>query len=121
MTPKITALALLGLVSLTAPLIEIWVTGRVEPFSKFELAGTLIGIPLIFWWYHVDKRQNNYQAGRLMNAGVVALSVLALPIYFVRSRGWKRGIIASLVAAAVLAVLFALGELGERIGAAFRS
>jgi protein-S-isoprenylcysteine O-methyltransferase Ste14 len=66
----------------------------------------------------VDKQQRNYQAGPLMNAGVVALTILALPVYFIRSRGWKRGAIATAVAALVLAITFALGELGEQIGAA---
>jgi hypothetical protein len=116
LTPKIIALALLGVVSLVGPLIERWVTGRVEPLGRFDLALTLVSIPLIVWWYHVDKRQHGYQAGPLMNAGVVALAILALPIYFVRSRGWKRGSVATLLAAGVLAIYLLLEELGERIG-----
>ncbi len=118
MTPKLTALALLALLSLAGPLIEAGATGRVEPFSKFGLAEALLSLPLIYWWYHVDKHQLNYQAGPLMNVGVVALSILALPVYFIRSRGWKRGTIATALAALVLVVTFALGELGEQIGAA---
>ena len=118
MTPKLTALALLALLSLAGPLIEAGATGRVEPFSKFGLAEALLSLPLIYWWYHVDKHQRNYQAGPLMNVGVVALSILALPVYFIRSRGWKRGTIATALAALVLVVTFALGELGEQIGAA---
>ena len=118
MTPKGTALALLGAVSLLGPILEAWITGRIEPLSKFDVGLTLVSISLIFWWYHVDKRERDYQAGPLMNAGVVALSMVALPIYFIRSRGWRGGLIATLLAACVLAVMFGLGELGERIGAA---
>src|SRR2546422_337552 len=94
MTPKIMALALLGLLSLAGPLIEMGVTGRVESFGKFALAESFISLPLIYWWYHVDKDQRNYKAGPLMNVGVVALTILALPVYFIRSRGWKRASIA---------------------------
>ena len=121
MAPKTIALALLGLVSLVVPLVEMAITGKVEPMSKFQLCGTLLSITLIFWWYHVDKAERNYQAGPIMNVGVVALSILALPIYFVRSRGWKRGLVSTAFAAAVLIVTFVLGELGEQIGAAFAS
>src|SRR2546422_1712213 len=121
MTPKIMALALLGLLSLAGPLIEMGVTGRVESFGKFALAESFISLPLIYWWYHVDKDQRNYKAGPLMNVGVVALTILALPVYFIRSRGWKRGTIAIALAALVLLATFALSELGEKIGGAFAS
>jgi hypothetical protein len=118
MTPKTTALALLAAVSLVGPILEAWITGRIEPLSSFDLALTIASISLVFWWYHLDKRERDYRAGPLMNAGIVALSMVALPIYFIRSRGWKRGLVATVLAAAVLAVMFGLGELGERIGAA---
>ena len=118
MTPKVTALALLGAVSLLGPILEAWITGRIEPLSKFDVGLTLVSISLIFWWYHVDKREHDYRAGPLMNAGVVALSMVALPIYFIRSRGWKRGSIAILKGVAVFAAITLLGMLGEWIGKA---
>src|SRR5262245_55884508 len=116
---KTLALILLGVVSLVAPLVEMLVTDQVEPLSKFDLAATVIELPLIFWWYHVDKREHGYQAGPLMNAGIIAVCVAALPIYLIRSRGWKRGIIATLLAGLVLAATFALAELGEWLGGLF--
>jgi hypothetical protein len=117
--PKTIALILLGVVSLVAPFVEMVVTGQVEPLSKFDLAATVIELPLIFWWYHVDKREHGYRAGPLMNAGIIAVCVVALPIYLIRSRGWKRGIIATLLAGVVLAATFALAELGEWSGGLF--
>jgi hypothetical protein len=119
MKPKIVALALLGLLSLAGPIVEMGITGRVEPFGKFELAESFVALPLIYWWYHTDKQQRNYRAGPLMNAGVVALTLLALPVYFIRSRGWRRGGIAIALAALVLLGTYALSELGEAIGDAF--
>lgn len=117
--PKTIALALLGVVSLVGPFVEMLATGRVEALSKFDLATTIVSIPLIFWWYHVDKREHDYQAGPLMNAGILVLAIVAFPIYFVRTRGWKRGALATLLALGVFAILFGLGELGEWIGALF--
>jgi hypothetical protein len=107
-------------VSLGGPLVEALATGRVEDFGKFDLAETFVGIALIYWWYHADKRSRGYRAGPLMNAGIVAVAVVALPIYLVRSRGWKRGALASAVALVVLGATLALGELGEWLGLALR-
>lgn len=120
MTQKLWSLALLGLLSLVGPALEVIATGRVEPFGKFELVETFIALPLIYWWYHLDKRERSYAAGPLMNAGVIAATIVALPVYFVRSRGWKRGALASAVGLAVLGMTWVLGELGEKIGAVLR-
>ena len=117
--PKTIALALLGVVSLLGPLVEMMVTGQVEALSKFDLATTIVSIPLIFWWYHVDKREHDYQAGPLMNGGILAVAIVALPIYFVRTRGWKRGAVATALALAVFLILLGLSELGEWIGGFF--
>jgi hypothetical protein len=118
-TPKRAALLALALLSFAGPLVERWVTGEVEPFGRYELAVTLISIPFLFWWYHVDKREHGYQAGPLMNGGVLALAIVALPIYFIRSRGWQRGMVTTLLAAAFFGLTLVLGELGERVGAFF--
>ena len=114
--PKTMALILLGVVSLVGPFAEMLATGRVEALSKFDLATTIVSIPLIFWWYHVDKREHGYEAGPLMNVGILAVAVVALPVYFVRTRGWKRGATATLLALVVFLILLGLSELGERIG-----
>jgi len=117
--PKTRALILLGVVSFVGPLLEILITGKVEDLSKFDLATTIVSIPLIFWWYHVDKREHDYHAGPLMNGGIVALAIVALPIYFVRTRGWRRGAIATAFALGIFAILLGLGELGEWLGGLF--
>jgi hypothetical protein len=96
------------------------ITGQVQDFGRFEMVETFFGIALIYWWYHADKRRRGYCAGPLMNGGVIVAAVVALPIYFVRSRGWKRGLAATLVALAFFAVTLALGELGEWLGGALR-
>ena len=117
--PKTIALILLGVVSLVGPFIEMLTTGKVEDFSNFDVAATVVALPLVFWWYHVDKRERDYQAGPLMNAGILVLAVVAFPIYFVRTRGWKGGAMATLLATVFFAILLGLGELGEWLGTFF--
>jgi hypothetical protein len=113
---KFVALGLLGLVSFVGPFLEALVTGTVEPYGKWELAETFVALVLIFWWYHVDKAERGYRAGPLMNGGMLLAVIVAMPIYFVRSRGWKRGALAAAIALAVFALLLGLGEMGEFLG-----
>ena len=121
MKQKNVAIALLALVSFVAPLVEQLLSGRVEAFSGYDLAATGVSLVLIFWWYHIDKDEHGYRAGPLMNGGVLLLAAIALPIYFVRSRGWKKGAVTTGLAALFLAATWLLGELGEWLGAAIAS
>ncbi len=113
---KLVVLALLAIVSFASPLTEAMIAGQVETFSAFGLVETVASLVLLFTWYHLDKRERDYRAGRLMNAGILVAAVIALPIYLLRSRGWKRGMAAVAVAALYLGFLFGLGELGEFLG-----
>jgi hypothetical protein len=108
----------LAAITLLTPIVETLVTGRVEPFSNFDLGGSFLSLLPIYWWYHHDKDETGYRAGPLLNVGVAALAVVALPVYFVRSRGWKRGGVICLYALGVLGVLYLLETLGELIGEA---
>ena len=118
---KTYALAIIALISLLGPVVEVLATGRIEPLGNFALAEAAVSIVPIYWWYYLDKEERAYRAGPLLNGGVIAAAVIALPIYFVRSRGWKRGGIATAVAAAFLALNFGLESLGEAIGEAIAS
>ena len=121
MRAKTLALLVLAAISFVSPAVERAVTGRVELLSSFGLTETALSLIVLFWWYHLDKAEHDYRAGRLMNAGVLLVAVVALPIYFIRSRGWRRGGIAIGVALLFLAGTFVLSELGERLGAALTS
>ena len=105
--------AALALLSFFGPFLEMLLTGQVESYGRWEITETLIALALVFWWYHVDKAERGYRAGPLMNGGMLLVMVVAMPVYLVRSRGWKRGALATLVAASVFALLYGLGELGE--------
>ena len=117
--PKRLALIILAVLSFLAPLVERWATGRVDPFSSYGLAEMALSLVVLFWWYHLDKAEHAYHAGKLMNAGVLLVAVVALPVYFIRSRGWQRGTRTTAVALLFLGVTLALGEAGEWLGAWF--
>lgn len=102
--------------SFAGPLIEVLVTGQVEDFGRFAMGETVIAMALVFWWFHVDKRSHGYRAGPLMNGGVLAAAAIALPVYFVRSRGWKRGMLTTLLAVGVFLVSLLLENAGEWLG-----
>ena len=51
---------------------------------------------LIFVWYKLDADQHGYKRSPWLNIGVVGVAFLVLPYYFLRSRGFKRGSIATL-------------------------
>jgi hypothetical protein len=117
---KRAALLALALLSLAGPIAEALVTGSVseDPFGKWSLAEAVLTIPLIYCWYYVDKREQRFRAGSLQNVGVAALAFIGLPVYFFRSRGFKRGSIATLKSAGVLIGLTLLDGAGEWLGMA---
>ena len=113
---KAAALIVLGAISFAMPAIERAMTGRVEVLSAYGLVETALSLIALFWWFHLDKAEHNYRAGKLMNAGVLVMAAVALPIYLVRSRGWKRGAIAIGYALVFLGVMFLLETAGEWLG-----
>ena len=116
MKAKPAALLVLGALSLACPFVEMLVTGNVDPFSPFGITETFLSLLPIYWWYHTDKQERNYRAGPLMNVGVGLVAVIALPVYFVRTRGWKRGGITTAIAAAFAGALYLIEWLGEALG-----
>lgn len=115
---KRNSLIALALLSLLGPIAETLATGRVEtdPFGTWSLAEAVLAMPLIYCWYYIDKREQRFRAGSLQNASAAALTFIGLPVYFFRSRGFKRGGIATLKSAGVLLVLSLLGGAGEWLG-----
>lgn len=59
---------------------------------------------LLFLWYRIDSEQRSYRRTPWLNVMIIAVAVIALPYYFVRSRGVKGGMLAT-VAMLLVAVL----------------
>ena len=111
------AFALAALLTLVISAVEVAVTGRSEPFSTYSGLMSIAWIAAIYFWYHLDKRERGFPAGLLQNLAVIVVPLIGLPVYLLRSRGWKQGPIAIAVAAAVVLALGVVGVLGERVGA----
>ena len=99
-------------------LLEQTVTGRVSMFdSKFAIAGAVLSLVLVYWWFRLDAMQRRFRYGSPMVVLVVAFSIIGLPVYFFRSRGLKRGLAAvGWMLLLILAAGLAEGA-GEYLGA----
>jgi hypothetical protein len=114
-----TAIIVLGLFSaFLCALLEQAATGRVTLFdSKIAVAGALLSLALVYWWFRQDAMQRRFRYGSPTVVLVVAFSIIGLPVYFFRSRGLRRGLVA--VGWMLLLILTAgLAEFaGEYLGA----
>ena len=75
-----------------------------DPYHPSEAADTILVVLFAlatFAWFRADAIQRSYRRSPFLNVAVFGLAAVALPYYFVRSRGWKRGIIAFLWAIGV--------------------
>lgn len=113
---KMYALLLLALISLLGAILEAALTGRVEPFGKFEVVESLLSIMPLYWWYYLDKEEWRFRTGVVQNLAVIGVAAIGLPVYFIRCRGWKGGAIAAALALGVWGLLMGLGLLGEKLG-----
>ncbi|HSH12519.1 MAG TPA: hypothetical protein VLA15_02180, partial [Desulfurivibrionaceae bacterium] len=95
---------------------ESALTGRVEPFGKFELVESLLSIMPLYWWYYLDKEERRFRTGVFQNLAVIGVAAIGLPVYFIRCRGWKDGAIATAWAFGVWGALMGLGLFGEKLG-----
>lgn len=116
MPAKLHPLILLFAASFVVPLGEAVILKRIEPMGEGAVIQTALSAIAIYWWYYLDKTERAFRAGTLQNMGVAVISVVGIPVYLFRSRGFKRGILASLVAFVTLVTSGAVSYLGELIG-----
>jgi hypothetical protein len=103
--------------SFLLPLGEVVVLRRpLQPFEKAMLVDALLLTFAVYWWYSIDRRQSGFRTGIVQNMGVLFMAPIALPVYFVRSRGWRRGALASVAMLLAFALSGGLGLLGEMAG-----
>ena len=94
MGPKGIVLAILAIGSLASGAVDQYFYPGVQ-FPPTALAFAVICVALIFAWFRLDSTQVGYKRTPWLNVGVIALGIIALPYYFFRSRGAKRGAIAT--------------------------
>jgi peptidoglycan/LPS O-acetylase OafA/YrhL len=81
--------------SLALILILSVVVGAISGYLKahhlheplwWSVGSTFLFMVLIFAWYYQDSTNRSYQRTALLNIGVVALALVAIPYYIIRSR-----------------------------------
>lgn len=77
-----------------------------------QLCFMLIAVGFYFAWYYFDSEAIGYRRGKLLNVGVVALAIVALPYYFFRSRGLKTGLVYTALFLLVVIAWLALHAIG---------
>ena len=68
---------------------------------------------LVFLWYRVDSSMRNYPRSLWLNVCIIAVTVIALPYYFFRSRGARGGLVALGLFILLLAASYALDVAGS--------
>lgn len=84
-TNQILAVVLLYFAVLGGITAYLEVQRIVEPPWSVMLT-TLAGSLLVFWWYRTDSTLRSYRRSPLLNVAVVAIGILAVPYYLLRSR-----------------------------------
>lgn len=87
-----------------------WPNTRI---SGADVAYGVFGAFLIFAWYRIDARQHGYRRSIWLNIGVILLAIVAMPYYFFRTRGLKRGLVSTGLALLLMAGTSALTSLGR--------
>jgi hypothetical protein len=82
-----------------------------EVLSRVDVPFLLVSLFLTFIWFRVDSEQLGYRRSPILNVMVLAITFLALPYYFFRSRGFLRGSIAT-VLFLVVAVAYSMLQVG---------
>jgi hypothetical protein len=91
--PKVIVLLLLVIAAL-ADGVAHQLTSPREILGPSDIAFMFVATFLTFLWYRFDSDQIAYRRTPWLNVSVIAISLLALPYYFFRSRGFARGGIA---------------------------
>ena len=85
---------------------DVWLEDAPRQLNQLVLWVSIISVSaLIFAWVHLDAKERQYSKSKWLNVGVLALSIIFVPIYLFRSRPKGQKLIA--LACYVLALLAA--------------
>lgn len=81
---------------LLALIISAFLDGIITQYFKsstLDILSIIISGVLVFTWYYFDSEEIQYKRSPFLNIGVVVIALIALPYYFFKSRGFKKGLI----------------------------
>ena len=86
-----------------------------QPGSALPTLHATSSLALLFVWFWIDARAREYKASIFLKIAMLGLSVVALPYYLFRSRGFSGGF----KALALSALVFAGTMAAYRVGSLF--
>ena len=96
-----------GIAYISGVSTQYFFPGQIYTLSDvfFILAGAFV----LFWWYVLDAREKKFKRNPFLDVLVIALSIVALPYYFFRTRSIKGALVATI---ALIFIMFGWGVLG---------
>jgi len=79
-------IALLACMAMTGMLVVFLDAAGVDKPDAFHVGLAFLLTTLIFGWYWYDSEYRSYQRTTLLNIAVIAIAILAIPYYLLRSR-----------------------------------
>ena len=86
MNPKHALVALLIYAVALSVLLSTLEANYIREPQWLTVSTSLAFSLLMFWWYWLDSEARGYRRTPLLNVAVVALAIVAIPYYVVRSR-----------------------------------
>ena len=66
---------------------DVWLEDAPRQLNQIVLWVSIISVSmLIFGWVHLDAKERQYPKSKWLNLGVLAFSIIFVPIYLFRSR-----------------------------------
>lgn len=116
MSGKALVLALLALAAVLAGLLDAWLGTDAGDWLLLNTLLSLVCAILVFTWYYLDSDVRGYRRTPLLNISIVAVGIVAIPYYLLRSRGAHRGLRACGLFLLALLAWFVLAAAGQGIG-----
>ena len=87
--------------------------------GQFLYAGDVVMLfllgSIVYRWYDLDARDHAYTRPRTLDVAVIIVGALALPYYFLQTRGQRRGLIAAAYLGLVCALYWLLQSAGKLV------
>jgi len=99
---------------ISAPICGIFVELVADDilFSIWDIPAALFSLFLLFAWYRLDTNLLGLKRRIWGNSAFVYFTVIAMPVYLLKTRGWLKGIKASMIFFVVMLLWSLLEGLG---------
>jgi hypothetical protein len=92
-----------------------------QVLAPSSIAISFVALYVSFAWYRLDSDSRAYKRSLLSSAAVIGAGIFALPYYFFRTRGFRRGALATVIFLLIAVGYSVLGYLGQLAVRAIRT